>query len=160
MTSAIRRTWVMRLAGVTPATAFAVLSDVQNYPKFLPGFEEARVLERHADAWLVENVLAIGAFKFRFRSRATFEPLKTLTVVSVDGPWRRLRLHWNIRDERGTCAIACEAELDFKARPLAMLARFALPEVERRLNAAFAARMREMQAGSHAPPDLGAAPTG
>ena len=141
---AIHKAFRLRADGCDAEAVFAVVADVERYPEFLPGIVSARIITREDGRWLVDNDFAIGPARFRFRSVAEFEPPQALTIRSNDRPWRRFLILWRVRDDENGAWLSCEAALEFRSRALAALAAFAADEIEDRVRAAFAARLRAL----------------
>jgi coenzyme Q-binding protein COQ10 len=84
---------------------FALVRDVESYPKFVPLCEGLRVRRRSATAEGVETILAEMEVGFkaiceRFTSRVTCDPQKREILVEyVDGPFKRLENRWTFHDE-------------------------------------------------------------
>ncbi len=142
----LRRHWRLRFPQHSAEQLFALVSDIESYPRFVPGCIATRILERRADGvWLVDNVFGFGPLRQRFHTLATPEPPQRLVIRSEDGPWRRFAMIWNfipddsIPDGAG-CRVEVEVELGFRSPLLAALARTALPSVEPRIINAFEAR--------------------
>jgi coenzyme Q-binding protein COQ10 len=144
----LRRRWSRRIVGCATQTLFAIVADVERYCEFVPGCVSARIVERQADRWIVDNVFGFGPLRSHFRSLAKLEPPNALTISSRDGPWRDFLVQWRFRQEGETCALSCDVKLGFRSPLLAALARVAAGEVERRLIAAFESRALEIAKGA------------
>ena len=138
----VHRRWTLRVSGGRAEDVFATIADVESYPQFLSGVVSARVVRREPGRWMVENAFGLGPWRSRFRSHAEVDPPSALTIRSSDGPWRRLEIAWRVRQEGRSCLVSCAATLDFRSPVLAALARFSAADMERRVIAAFAARMK------------------
>jgi len=94
-----------RQVGHTAAEMFALVSDVEAYPKFLPLCEGMRVRRRTPAGEGVEIILAemdVGfrAICERYTSRVTCNtPKLEIQVEYVDGPFKKLDNRWSFRDE-------------------------------------------------------------
>lgn len=132
----------IRAEGVDVETAFAVVSQVDRYPEFVPGALSARIVGRDGLKWRVENVFGFGPVRLKFFSEAQLDPPRGLTIRSSDGPWRSLIIDWRLDERDGACLVACEAALEFRSSIMAALSRIAAGEAERRVSDAFAARLR------------------
>jgi len=142
--SAIHRRFQLRFPGGDVGLAFAVVADVERYEEFLPGIGSARIVECGPHHWLVDNTFGFGPLQDPFRSRADFDPPRELTIRSSEGPWRNLRIRWQVRQDGGDCVLTCDATLDFRSHLLAALANVTIVEAERRVKAAFEARIKKM----------------
>ncbi len=87
------------------AEMFALVCDVENYPKFVPLCESMRVRRRTQTAPGVEVVLADMQVGFkaiceRYTSKVTSNSNKLEIIVDyVDGPFKKLDNRWSFRDE-------------------------------------------------------------
>ncbi|BBU62508.1 ubiquinone-binding protein [Methylosinus sp. C49] len=84
---------------------FALVKDVESYPKFVPLCEALRVRRRSTTEEGVEVILAEMQVGFkavceRFTSRVTCDPNKREILVEyVDGPFKKLENRWTFADE-------------------------------------------------------------
>jgi coenzyme Q-binding protein COQ10 len=141
---AIHRQWQLRIEAGDVGSVFAVVSDVERYEEFLPGVGSARIVERGPNHWLVDNTFGFGPLQDPFRSRADFDPPHDLTIGSNNGPWRNLRIHWQVRQDGAACVLSCDATLEFRSGLLAALARVTVAQAERRIKAAFESRIKRI----------------
>jgi coenzyme Q-binding protein COQ10 len=87
------------------AEMFALVADVEAYPKFVPLCEGMRVRRRTRPAEGVEVILAEMQVGFkaiceRYTSRVTCNANKLEILVEyVDGPFKKLENRWTFRDE-------------------------------------------------------------
>jgi ribosome-associated toxin RatA of RatAB toxin-antitoxin module len=87
---------------------FALVADVQHYPKFLPWCAGTHV--RHVDTDLIEATIDIGyhGVRSRFTTRNHHAFPQAIRMQLVDGPFRRLHGEWAFRQLR---ADACKVHL-------------------------------------------------
>lgn len=99
---------------------YALVADIESYPKFLPWNTAARIRSRRPieAGELVEADLVISfkVFRERFGSRVTLEPeAKRITTEYLDGPFRHMRGVWSFRDlPEGGCEIDFFVDFEFK----------------------------------------------
>jgi coenzyme Q-binding protein COQ10 len=141
--SRFRRLWRRRLRDCSVETAFAVASDIESYPEFLPGVIEARIVAKRGDRWVVDQCFGLGPLRSRFRTFATPEPPNALTIVSHEGPWREFRLHWRFRPAGPDALAECEYDATFRSPLLGALAGAAIDAAEATVMGAFERRARE-----------------
>ncbi|MDQ0327557.1 coenzyme Q-binding protein COQ10 [Rhodopseudomonas julia] len=84
-----------RFVALPQEEVFDLVSDVESYPEFLPGFLEARILERDGDALLVMQRVGLPGLTIAFRSRAELTRPDRLLITSHDKPFRSLRHEWH-----------------------------------------------------------------
>lgn len=142
---ALRRHWRMRFPAYPAEQLFALVSDIESYPQFVPGCVATRILERRANGtWLVDNVFGAGPLRWRFRSTASFDAPQRLEIVSQDGPWRRFAMLWSFTPDAEGCRVDVELDVAFRSSLLAALARTALPRAEPRIIRAFEERAERL----------------
>lgn len=112
---------------------FALVKDVENYPKFVPLCEGLRVRRRAQPAQGVDVIVAemqvgIKAICERFTSRVTCDSNKREILVEyVDGPFKRLENCWSFHDEPAgpngepRSVVDFYINYEFKSRALGLL---------------------------------------
>jgi coenzyme Q-binding protein COQ10 len=94
-----------RQVGHSAAEMFALVSDVEAYPKFVPLCEGMRVRRRTPVGEGVEVIVAEMQVGFRaicerYTSRVTCNAQKLEILVEyIDGPFKKLDNRWSFRDE-------------------------------------------------------------
>lgn len=94
----------------SPAEMFALVSDVTQYPQFLPWCNEGVVLEHHAAGMLARIGMSIGGFKKTFSTRNTHVPDRRIHLELVDGPFSRLDGTWDFKPVGDGSQKACKIE--------------------------------------------------
>ena len=109
----------------SPAEMFALVTDVAQYPQFLPWCDHARVLEAREDGMTAEVGMAMAGLRKSFVTRNTHEPDRRVTMELVEGPFSHLHGDWHFRPVGDGTQRACKVELDlrygFSSRTLAAL---------------------------------------
>ena len=140
-----------RIVHKVPQTAdqmFGLVADVENYPRFLPGCKDLRVLSRREEGGktLLVADMAVGykVMTETFRSEVTIdEAEKTIKVHYVRGPFSHLDNDWGFRDlPGGGSEIAFFIDFELKQRRLGLLVGGLFEHVFMRLIDAFEARAR------------------
>lgn len=91
---------------------FDLVADIERYPEFLPGWKQARIVERHADRLYAEQQLQTGPAVFRFHSTARLEPCSGIHISASDGPFRDMTIDWCfVPDEQSQCTVTLEMKL-------------------------------------------------
>ena len=134
--------WRRTFPRLTAAQLFALVSDIESYPEFVPGCLQARIVERGETVWKVENVFGFGPVRSRFMSRAELDPPHRLDITSREEPWRDFRMNWRFEDSTAGCRLSCALALVFRSPLLARLARMASGEMERGVVSAFERRAK------------------
>lgn len=111
---------------------FALATDIEQYPRFLPWCKSARVVHADGDVREVDNHFGAGPADLAFRSRAIAMPPTRLEIASIDGPFRRFTLVWSFTPRaEGGCRVRAEYVVDFRSGMLQGLARLGIHRVER-----------------------------
>lgn len=118
----VRISWSRALIGPTPEQLFEMVSDIESYPRFVPGCVETRIVKREEKRWIVENVFGLGPVRTHFTSIATFATPEALDIRSVDGPWRQFDMGWRFRPTDTGCHVTCTTAFDFQSPVLARVA--------------------------------------
>ncbi len=90
---------------------YGLVTDVENYPHFLPWCARAQVLERRDDGMTARLHLAYAGLRHAFTTRNVHVPDASVTITLVDGPFSLLDGTWRFRplaDE------ACKIEFDLR----------------------------------------------
>ncbi len=101
----------------TPAQMYALVDDVDAYPKFLPWCSASRTISRNGDEVHAEITVAHGAFNKAFSTLNRLQPDKMIEMRLVKGPFKHLEGLWRfdaIGDEG--CKIALDLEFSFDNR--------------------------------------------
>ena len=134
--------WEREFPACSPEHLFEIASDIEAYPRFVPGCLATRILKKGAGkVWLVDNIFGFGPIRARFTTRATLEPPRQLTIVSGDWPWRDFFLSWTFSEENGRSRVTCRFAVEFRSALLNQMARLCVPEIERQVLCAFEKRV-------------------
>ena len=77
---------------------FDIVADVERYPEFMPGWVDARVVEREGDTQTVEQTLGGFGLSWTFRTRVTLTPPEECRIESRDGPFEHLFERWRFQE--------------------------------------------------------------
>ena len=78
----------------SPREMYALVTDVQAYPEFLPWCERAEVLDSDAAGMTARLTLAKGGMRHAFTTRNRHRPDEEVQVQLVDGPFSLLDGTW------------------------------------------------------------------
>jgi coenzyme Q-binding protein COQ10 len=101
------------------ADMFALVCDVESYPKFVPRCEALRVRHRSAAKEGIEVIVAEMEIGFetiyaRVASRVTCNvPRLEILVEYIDGPFKRLENRWSFHDESSAPDVGPRSAVDF-----------------------------------------------
>jgi coenzyme Q-binding protein COQ10 len=124
---------------------FQLAVEVEDYPQFIPGCIAARVRRRDGNRLVVDNHFGAGPIEMRFCSEAEADRPHRLVITSADQPFRSFRLEWSFDEApAGGCRVTAFYEMELNSPLLNGLARFAMPELERRVANRFRERARKV----------------
>ncbi len=136
--------WDLAFPRYTPAQLFALASDIESYPFFVPGCVATRIIERRDNLWRVDNVFAFGPVRHRFFSYAELNPPDGLEITSTDGPWKSFRLSWQFASLEEGCQLGCRFSAEFRSGVVATIASLGQHGAERRIMTAFERRAKAL----------------
>jgi ribosome-associated toxin RatA of RatAB toxin-antitoxin module len=104
---------------------FALVTDVDNYPEFLPWCESASVLTRSLEAVRAQIGIAFGGIRQSFVTENTHVPGREVMMRLVDGPFSHLEGQWNFvplgQGGQRACKVELQLNYRFKSATLATL---------------------------------------
>ncbi len=104
---------------------FTLVTDVGQYPQFLPWCDRASVLETTADGVVAQVGIAIGGIRQSFTTRNTHVENQRVDLALVDGPFSRLEGHWRFiplgDGTQRACKIEFSLDYDFSSQALSTL---------------------------------------
>ena len=106
-----------------------------------------RVLSRDEKEMIAEMAVGYGPFRERYTSRVSLDPAaRTIDVVEIKGPFRRLENHWRFTPQEGGCRIEFSIAFEFSNPLLQAAASKAFEKVLLKMTDAFVARAGELTA--------------
>ena len=108
----------------TPDQLFALVGDVERYPRFVPWITSLRAWNRRADAEGVKWVDAEAEVKFsivreRFSTRVRLdESAMAIDVSLLSGPFLHLENRWRFTHRPGGSRLSFEIDFEFRSRLL------------------------------------------
>ncbi|MGP9822649.1 type II toxin-antitoxin system RatA family toxin [Salinarimonas sp. NSM] len=131
----------------TPDEMFALVADVEQYPKFVPLCEDLKVRRKVQSGEGVETLVAdmtVGYKRIResFTSRVTLDPARNrIDVEYVNGPFRYMENRWTFKPAgEGACDVEFYINYEFKNFALGMLMGTMFDRAFRKFSEAFEAR--------------------
>jgi ribosome-associated toxin RatA of RatAB toxin-antitoxin module len=100
----------------SPTEMYELVTDIEDYPSFLPWCDTAEVLERRDDGVTARLGLAYMGVRHAFTTRNQHVSDTSVTVQLVDGPFSLLDGTWLFRPlgRPGTEEQACKIEFDLR----------------------------------------------
>lgn len=130
---------------------FALVADVEAYPKFVPLCESLRVRGRQTlddgrTILVADMTVAYKVFRETFTSRVTLVPEeRTILVEYLDGPFRKMENRWTFRPlGEKSCEVGFYISYEFKSRTLGALMGAVFDRAFHRFAGAFEARADEV----------------
>lgn len=129
---------------------YALVADVDSYPKFLPWNSAARIRSRKVvgDSEVLEADLVISfkVFRERFGSRVVLWPkARKIDTEYLDGPFRYMRSTWAFRDtDGGGCEVDFMVDFEFRNAILQGIIGVVFNEAMTRVVRAFERRAAEL----------------
>jgi coenzyme Q-binding protein COQ10 len=125
---------------------YAVVSDVESYPKFLPWVVALRVLSRRDNGLTAEMAVGYGALRERYTSDIALDPAALrVDVTQTSGPFKVLENHWQFTPNGEGCDIAFSILFEFKSRLLQGVAGAKFEKAMLKMTDAFVARAKTLQ---------------
>jgi ribosome-associated toxin RatA of RatAB toxin-antitoxin module len=91
---------------------FRLVTDVAQYPKFLPWCDRATVLEQDDHGMRAEIGIAFGGIRQSFTTRNEHVAGRKVSMRLVDGPFSNLDGQWSFNPVGDAGQRACKVELD------------------------------------------------
>lgn len=130
---------------------YAVVSDIEQYPKFLPWVVALRVLSHRDNGMTAEMAVGYGALRERYTSDVALDPAEhRIDVTQTSGPFKTLENHWRFTPKEGGCEIEFSILFEFKNRLLQGVAGAKFEKAMLKMTDAFAARAQAIQEGGAA----------
>ena len=89
---------------------FALVTDIEHYPQFLPWCDHGEVLELNDDGMLARVGMAISGLRQSFTTRNTHEADRKVLMELVDGPFSQLDGVWAFTPLGDGTQRACKVE--------------------------------------------------
>ena len=104
---------------------FALVTDVDAYPQFLPWCDHAAVLARDEQGMKAEVGIAISRIRQTFITRNDHVPGRQVNMKLVDGPFSHLEGCWTFTpvggDQQRACRVELKLDYAFRSNTLAAL---------------------------------------
>ncbi|MDP9043620.1 MAG: type II toxin-antitoxin system RatA family toxin [Pseudomonadota bacterium] len=105
------------LLGYTPHQMYALVTAVEDYPKFLPWCERAEVVARHEDGITARVFLSYLGVRQAFTTRNVQVVDQSVVLKLVDGPFSTLDGTWRFEPvpiQAGADAQACKVVFELR----------------------------------------------
>ncbi len=95
----------------SPQEMYVLVTDVDQYPKFLPWCDRARVVSSDEHGMTAEIGISFGGIRQTFTTRNEHVPNRRVAIKLVNGPFSRLDGEWNFTPLGDQSQRACRVEL-------------------------------------------------
>jgi ribosome-associated toxin RatA of RatAB toxin-antitoxin module len=95
----------------SPQEMYALVTDVEQYPKFLPWCDRARLVSLDEEGMTAEIGIAFSGIHQTFTTRNTHIPGQQVVIKLVNGPFSQLDGEWNFVPIGDGLQRACKVEL-------------------------------------------------
>ncbi len=95
----------------SPAEMYRLVTDVDQYSKFLPWCDQARVVSFDETGMLAEITISLAGIRQTFTTRNQHVPDRQVSIRLVNGPFSRLDGEWNFLPVGAGTERACRVEL-------------------------------------------------
>lgn len=135
----------------SPEEMYRLVTDVPQYPQFLPWCDQARVLETRPDGVEAEISIAFGGLRKTFVTHNTHTPGQRVELKLVKGPFSNLDGAWSFLPVGDGTQRACRVELTlhygFESATLGALVGPVFDKIASSLVEAFVARAQQVYGG-------------
>jgi ribosome-associated toxin RatA of RatAB toxin-antitoxin module len=133
------------LVPYSPQEMFALVSDVDAYPQFLPWCGDAQVLDAEGDEVTARIAFAVSGVSKSFTTRNHHTPGRRIDMRLLEGPFSDLRGHWQF-DPLGDagCKISLSLKYDFSSRMVRLVVGPVFGQIANTLVDAFQQRAVEV----------------
>jgi ribosome-associated toxin RatA of RatAB toxin-antitoxin module len=103
---------------------FALVTDIERYPQFLPWCDQASVLDQHEHGMTARVGISIGGIRQGFTTRNSHTCGRQVQMQLVEGPFSRLDGQWNfspLGEQERACKVEFTLRYDFDSAALAAL---------------------------------------
>jgi coenzyme Q-binding protein COQ10 len=132
------------------ADMFALVADVESYPKFVPLCRalavKGRASEEGKEILVADMTVAYGPVRETFTTRVTLDrPGLVIRAEYINGPFRHLDSRWTFApDGEHACVVRFAIDYEFRSRTLAALMGSMFDAAFRKFAEAFEARADEV----------------
>jgi ribosome-associated toxin RatA of RatAB toxin-antitoxin module len=124
-----------------PAELFRLVNDIEAYPAFVPGCDEAVVLSRSATEVVARIGVRRGLMRTQLTIRNALEPPRRMLMQMVEGPFRTLEAEWGFEPAgEGACRVGLDLRIEFSSCLRASLFRSVVEQTFTNLMEAFIER--------------------
>lgn len=128
----------------TTEQLYALVSNVHEYPRFLPWCAGIKILEENESDILTELEVGYKFLKESFRSRVYLTPTEMIEIKYETGPFKHLNNRWKFHAHEDGCMVYFHIDFEFKSRMLQMMVQGVFVEAVQKMMQAFEDRARAL----------------
>lgn len=98
----------------SPQEMYVLVTEVDQYPQFLPWCDRARVVSADATGMTAEVGISFSGIRQTFTTRNEHVPGRQVAIKLVNGPFSRLDGEWNFLPLGDGTQRACKVELNLR----------------------------------------------
>lgn len=134
-----------RVINHTPNNLFKLVSDVSNYPEFLPWCLGARIKNQDDNSFEADLIIGFKIYKEIYSSKIFLDiKNKKIDVKYKDGPFEHLENYWIFKKDKNGCKVEFMVDFKFKSNFLQTIMETLFSEAVRRMVKAFETRANEL----------------
>jgi len=132
------------------AQLYALVEDIESYPRFLPWCVGVEVKSRTPDSTVAALAVGMRGVKQSFTTQNENRPGEAIDLRLVEGPFKAFAAAWRFRPlgERA-CKVEFSMEFEFASRALATLLRPVFEHIADTMVNAFTRRADEIHGTAH-----------
>ena len=93
---------------------YNLVNDIDSYPQFMQGCQQARVISRSEDEVVGELTLGKAGLKYSFTTCNALVPGESMSMNLVEGPFKSFSAAWRfVPLGENACKVMLEMEFDF-----------------------------------------------
>ena len=132
------------------AQLYALVEDIESYPRFLPWCVAAAVKSREPGATLATLTLGVRGVRQSFTTRNLNRAPEAIDLDLVEGPFRRFAAAWRFQPLGAeACKVEFTMEFEFATRALAVLLQPLFAKMADNMVDAFTRRAAEVYGHAH-----------
>lgn len=130
----------------TTSLLYALITDVEQYPSFLPWCLGAKILEKKEQELIADLIIGAGPFRDTFRSCVLLTPFSKVEVLykKGQGPLKHLKNVWELRETQGGTMISFEVDFVLQNPFLNKMMEATFPKATEKMMEAFKKRAEEL----------------
>ena len=133
-----------KLLPYSPDQMFDMVTDVKDYPSFVPWCQAARVRQSGQHLIVADLMIGFGPFRENFTSHVHLDRPREVMVKAADGPLEHLSNQWVFTPVRDGTRVDFAVDFRFKSHLLDHAANAMFHDASMRLMGAFEARAHSL----------------